>query len=136
MKRLHLLLVYNADAGRLAAGLESLRKLLRRPGCSLCALTHGLHGERPAWSNARAALAHQLGLEFEEAHRDELDESLHHLLDGPAGGLPAIVLHHSARPRVLLGPEEIAACSGPEELAERLAFVLGAEAPRHSASTT
>ena len=41
-----LVFVYAADSGLFHALVDSAKKLLMVKGCSLCAITHGLAGER------------------------------------------------------------------------------------------
>ncbi len=44
-----LILIYNADAGKLSALVDSARKVLKLNGCALCSITHGLAGEKDEW---------------------------------------------------------------------------------------
>ena len=67
-----LILVYGADSGRLNALVDSAKKLLRVKGCSLCAITHGLAGERSEWSECREAF----GVPVETYHRDEMPDDV------------------------------------------------------------
>ena len=41
-----LVLVYDANSGTWSAVLDSARKLLSLDACGLCAITHGLAGEK------------------------------------------------------------------------------------------
>ena len=54
-----LIFVYNADSGLANALLDSGHKLLS-PGtyaCNLCALTHGIIGEKKAWRQFRESMS-------------------------------------------------------------------------------
>lgn len=64
-----LIFVYNADSGLVAALFDSAHKLLSPStyDCQLCALTHGLAGEREQWS----AFLKTLDVPMEFLHRDE-----------------------------------------------------------------
>jgi hypothetical protein len=106
-----LLLVYDADAGRLAAVLDSARKLFALDACELCTITHGLTGERPSWS----ACKNDLGVPVAGLHRDELSGEL---LTATAGRLPCVVAETPAGPRVLVERADFGACHrDPRELA-------------------
>ncbi|MEM9555100.1 MAG: hypothetical protein AAGC60_12645 [Acidobacteriota bacterium] len=63
-----LILVFDADAGAVSAFVDSARKLLHVGGCSLCATTHGLFGEKSEWTQCKDAL----GVRVDSLHRDEL----------------------------------------------------------------
>ena len=66
-----LILVYAADSGLTNAVVDSAKKLLMVKGCSLCAITHGLVGERSEWRECRD----EIGIPVETYHRnDVLDE--------------------------------------------------------------
>ncbi|MEM7585673.1 MAG: hypothetical protein AAF560_19950 [Acidobacteriota bacterium] len=100
-----LILVYNADRGKLAAMLESARKLLGAAGCSLCQITHGLAGEKDAWQDCRT----ELGVAIDHLHRDELS--------GPIRGvvgdrLPCVVAETDDELHLLLDPDALASCRG------------------------
>src|SRR4051794_30097117 len=63
-----LVFVYAADAGRLSAFLDSAKKLLTVKGCSLCAITHGVAGERSQWRECRE----EIGVPIDIFHRDDM----------------------------------------------------------------
>ena len=102
-----ILLVYNADSGRLNALFDSALKALGAGACTLCDLTHGLAGERPEWR----ALKCGLGLPVEGLHRDELWPEIAALVDGR---LPCIVVERDASLSIAVTREELAACRGSQ----------------------
>ncbi|MEL7061354.1 MAG: hypothetical protein AAGN46_15125 [Acidobacteriota bacterium] len=63
-----LLAIFAADSGKLAAFADSARKLFGLGSCSLCEITYGLAGEKPAWSDCKA----EIDIPVVELHRDEL----------------------------------------------------------------
>jgi hypothetical protein len=93
-----LVLVYGADAGRLNALVDSAKKLLRVKGCSLCAITHGLAGERSEWRECREAL----GVPIDTYHRDEMPPDVAAAL---GGGVPAVLAQSGGSLQMLMGPE-------------------------------
>ena len=100
-----LILIYNADAGKLSALVESARKVLRLDGCSLCGITHGLAGEKDEWRGCRA----EIGVPIDTLHRDEICGPIKQLV-GEA--LPCVVAETAAGPRVLLTPDVLERCRG------------------------
>lgn len=106
-----LILIYDARSGRLAAVIDSVRKALGAGACSLCAITHGLTGEKPAWSACRT----RLGVPVDALHRDEMPDELRELVQG---ALPAVVADVGRRRVVLLGPRELATLGGSVEAFE------------------
>ena len=93
-----LVLVYGADSGRLNALVDSAKKLLRVKGCSLCAITHGLAGERSEWRECREAL----GVPIDTYHRDEMPPDVAAAL---GGGVPAVLAQSDGGLQMLMGPE-------------------------------
>ena len=108
-----LTLLYNADAGKLNAFLDSARKLFGVGACSLCDLTHGLAGERDAWRECRESL----GVPISSLHRDELTPELESLV---GGRLPAVVAETEEGPVLLMTPQVIDQCSDVQSFEERL----------------
>ena len=100
-----LVLVFNADSGRLNAWLDSARKLLGVGECSLCDITHGLAGEKQDWAACRS----DLGVPVDALHRDELSEPLLHAVDGQ---FPCVVARTDEGYERLLGPDVLARCRG------------------------
>jgi len=113
-----LVLVYNADAGRVAAFLDSARKALSLGACTLCDLTHGLFGERSDWAECRLAYR----IPVEALHRDELDDPT----SGLAGPLPAILARSAGGLVRLVAADELATCTGIDDL-DRLIRARAAE---------
>lgn len=98
-----LILVYAADSGTLAAVMDSAKKLLKLQGCTLCAITHGILGEKDEWKDCKA----ELGVMVDYLHQDEIDESTRRLV---GQDLPCIVAEAGAERLVLLGPEVLSRC--------------------------
>ena len=100
-----LILIYNADAGRLSALVDSARKVLRLNGCSLCSITHGLAGEKDEWRSCRA----EIGVPIDTLHRDEIFGPMKQLV---GDCLPCVVAETAAGPRILLTPDVLERCRG------------------------
>lgn len=100
-----LILIYNADSGRLNALADSARKVLRLNGCALCDITHGLAGEKKDWRSCRS----EIGVPIDYLHRDEIFGPMKRLVDG---SLPCVVAETAAGPRVLLAPDVLERCRG------------------------
>ena len=100
-----LILVYDADTGRLNALVDSARKVFRLNGCALCGITHGLAGEKSEWKDCRD----ELGVPVDYRHRDELFGELKELVEGQ---LPCVVAETDDGPRVLLTPQVLERCKG------------------------
>jgi len=103
-----LLLIYNADAGRVAAFLDSARKALSIGACTLCELTHGLFGERSEWAECRLSYR----VPVTALHRDEVDAETASV----AGELPAVVARSAARTLCLVTSRQLAECENVEAL--------------------
>lgn len=104
-----LLVVYNADAGLGAALIHTVHRLVSPATypCSLCALTHGAMGQRPAWTHFLEELRRgSPPTEVEVHHRDDAARTM---WDGLP--LPTVLERHGSAVRVVLGPAEIAACA-------------------------
>ncbi len=100
-----LILIYNADAGKLAALVDSARKILRLNGCALCSITHGLAGEKSEWRSCRA----EIGVPIDYLHRDEIFGPMKQLVGET---LPCVVAETVGGPRVLLTPDVLERCRG------------------------
>lgn len=103
-----LLLIYNADAGRVAAFLDSARKALSIGACTLCDLTHGLFGERSEWAECRLAYR----VPVSALHRDEVDASTLSI----AGELPSVLAVSQGRSHRVVSARQLAECDGVEAL--------------------
>lgn len=103
-----LILVYNADAGRVAAFLDSAKKALSIGACTLCELTHGLFGERSEWAVCRLSYR----VPVTALHRDEID----HETAAVAGDLPAILAHSGGRTVRLVTARQLAECDNVDAL--------------------
>ncbi len=100
-----LILIYNADSGKLNALVDSARKVLRLNGCSLCSITHGLAGEKAEWRSCRA----EIGVPIDTLHRDEIFGPLKQLV---GDSLPCVVAETGDGPRLLLTPDVLERCRG------------------------
>ncbi len=100
-----LILIYNADAGKLAALVDSARKVLRLNGCALCSITHGLAGEKDEWRSCRT----EIGVPIDYLHRDEIFGPMKQLVGGT---LPCVVAETISGPQVLLTPDVLERCRG------------------------
>ena len=100
-----LVFVYNAEAGLFHALADTAHKLLRPDtyACRLCAVTHGLTGEKRAWR----AYLHGLGRPLRFHHRGDF-RAAHP--DWRREPLPAIFLDEHGALTPLLSAAEIAAC--------------------------
>jgi hypothetical protein len=98
-----LVLVYAADSGAFSAFVDSAKKLLRLNGCTLCAITHGLLGERDEWKDCKA----ELGVPIDYLHRDELDAELTRLV---GNALPAVIAETASGRVLLFGPDVLERC--------------------------
>jgi hypothetical protein len=95
-----LIFVYAADSGRLSALVDSAKKLLQIKGCSLCAITHGLAGERSEWRECRE----EIGVPVDIFHRDDMPPQV-----AAAAGdrLPCVLAEVGGELVPLLQPEVI-----------------------------
>lgn len=100
-----LVLVYDANSGTWSAVVDSARKLLALDACGLCAITHGLTGERPEWTSCKEGL----GVDVGELHRDELTPAMRDLTSGL---LPCVVAETPAGSVVIVARDDLGACEG------------------------
>ena len=100
-----LVLVFDANAGKLNAFVDSVKKVLMVSGCSLCSITHGLAGERDEWKDCKE----EFGVPVDYLHRDEIPEELNRQI---GGHLPTIVADVDGELIVLLTPEVLERCRG------------------------
>lgn len=95
-----LIFVYAAESGLLSAFVDSAKKLLMLKGCSLCAITHGLAGERHEWRECRE----EIGVPIEIFHSDDTPPEVFAVVDG---NLPCVVADTGDDLVLLLRPEVI-----------------------------
>ena len=100
-----LIFVFSADSGALNAFLDSAKKVLRIKGCTLCAITHGLAGEKSEWRDCKE----ELGVPIEYVHRDEVSPDLQRVV---GNNLPCVVAQTGGELVLLLGPDVLARCRG------------------------
>lgn len=106
-------LVFNADSGRWNALLDSARKALSLASCSLCALTHGLAGEKSEWNDIKCSL----GIPILYLHRDDSPRAVR---EATAGRLPCVVAETGSEVSVIVTPEDLDACHGSLDAFGRL----------------
>lgn len=100
-----LVLVFDADSGKVNALFDSARKLFKLKGCALCSITHGLAGERSGWQECKAVL----GVPVDYVHRDEISGEIARVV---GHDLPAVVAESDDGLEVLLGPDVLERCRG------------------------
>jgi len=110
----HFVGIYNADGTILGEVAYVAKKLLGRGSCALCDITHGWTGRRRDFDTTCSSA----GIEWTLLHRDEATpEQL-----AAAGPLPAVIKNDNDAWLLVLGPDELDACSGdPTALVSRLA---------------
>jgi hypothetical protein len=115
-----LIFIYDADSGKLGAFLDSTKKLLMIGGCALCAITHGILGEKNEWKECRE----ELGVPITYYHKDEIPEFLKGKV---AGHLPCIVALVGKIYVILLEPAVLKRCRGDvRDLKGRINYYLAA----------
>jgi hypothetical protein len=116
-----LVLVFDANAGKLNAFVDSVKKVLMVSGCSLCAITHGLTGERDEWRDCKE----EFGVPVDYLHRDEVPPELNQLV---GGHLPCIVADVDGEFVMLLTPEVLERCRGSvADLKGRILFYMASK---------
>ena len=115
-----LVLVFDASSGRMSAFVDSVKKVLTIGGCSLCAITHGLAGEKEEWKSCRE----ELGVPVDYLHRDEVPAALKKQVEGQ---LPCVVAQVGTEYVILLTPDVLERCRGSvADLKGRLFFHMTA----------
>jgi hypothetical protein len=97
--------VFDANSGALSALFDSAKKLLRIKGCTLCAITHGMAGEREDWTECKE----ELGVPVDYLHRDEVSPDLRRVVGGE---LPCVVAQVDGDLIPLLSPDVLERCKG------------------------
>ena len=100
-----LILVYNADAGLVSALIDSGKKVLTLNGCTLCAITHGIAGERAEWQECKTTF----GVPIRYFHRDDLPAEVQAVT---GGRLPCVIARVEGAYELLLTPESLERCNG------------------------
>lgn len=100
-----LIFVFSADSGSFNAFMDSAKKVLRIKGCTLCAITHGLAGEKTEWRECKE----ELGVQIDYVHRDEISEDLRRVA---GDNLPCVVAQTDGDLVFLLGPDVLERCRG------------------------
>lgn len=114
-----LIFVFDADSGALSAFFDSAKKALRLGGCALCAITHGLTGERSEWKDCKE----EIGVPVEYVHRDEVWAELETAIGGE---LPCVVADAGGELVELLDRPVLERCQGSvADFRGRLAYFAG-----------
>jgi hypothetical protein len=100
-----LLGVYDADGGLLGELAYLTGRLVGVMHCSLCDITHGRWGEKPAFRAIRGSL----GVPLVTIHRNDQPTSLRDLTQGRT---PCVVGETAEGYELLLGRADLAACKG------------------------
>lgn len=110
-----LIFVYNANSGTWNSVLDSAHKFLKPEtySCKLCAVTHGLAGEKKAWKNYRKSS----NIEMVFYHKDEFLSAFasKYLLKFD---FPAILFAEIGDLQVLISAKEFNEISSVEKLIE------------------
>jgi hypothetical protein len=111
-----LLFIFDADAGKWGAFVDSAKKILMLKGCALCTITHGILGEKAEWRDCKE----DLGIAIDYVHRDEVRGELKQVV---GDNLPCIVASTGGKYILLLTPDILERCSGSvSDLKERLQY--------------
>ena len=100
-----LVFIFAADTGAIAVIKDSITKVLKLNGCSLCGITHGLLGEKKEMKDCRA----ELGVPVDYKHRDELSAAMTAAAEGK---FPAVLARTDEGYVKLLEPEVLNRCGG------------------------
>jgi len=115
-----LIFIYDANAGKVSAFLDSAKKVLMVGGCALCTITHGILGEKQAWKNCQE----ELGVPINYYHKDEVPALIQEVVQGR---LPCILAQMGRRYLMLLEPEVLKRCRGNvDDLKGRIRYYLNA----------
>jgi hypothetical protein len=118
-----IIFVYNADSGRLAAMLDSVKKAVgSAKACSLCTITHGLVSKKVEWGDVE----NQLGFPVEYYHRDDMPPAIRRFIQKAELDLPVVLLKNSDGTfTVAVPPDALQSCTGdPTCLQGKLAAAL------------
>ena len=100
-----LIFVFDANSGKWDAFVDSAKKTLRLKGCALCAITHGLLGEKEAWKECKEGF----GIPIDYVHKDEMDHDLKKVAEG---NLPCVISVVDGEPIMLILPDVLEQCKG------------------------
>jgi hypothetical protein len=100
-----LIFVFSAGSGAINAFLDSTKKLLKIKGCTLCAITHGLAGEKSEWRECKE----ELGVPIDYVHKNEISGELARVIGDK---LPCVLAQTGGELVYLLGPDVLARCQG------------------------
>ncbi|HLG18128.1 MAG TPA: hypothetical protein VJH03_27050 [Blastocatellia bacterium] len=115
-----LIFIYDADSGKAGAIVDSVKKVLRLKGCALCAITHGVAGEKQEWKSCQE----DLGVPVDYWHRDEVPPMARTRIGNE---LPCVAAQVDGETLVLIGPDVIERCKGSvADLKGRLRYYAGA----------
>ncbi len=115
-----LIFIFDADGGKIGVIKDSIKKVLHLKGCSLCAITHGIAGERSEMADCRA----ELGVPVDYKHRNELSITMNR---AAADKYPCILARTDAGYEMLIEPAVLDRCGGSvSALRGKLVFHAGA----------
>jgi hypothetical protein len=97
--------IFDANSGFGSALVDSVRKVIRLNGCDLCAITHGITGEKKEMASCRESL----GVQVDYVHRDEMDAEM---VEATGNRLPAVLAHSGSSAFLLLDRDVISRCKG------------------------
>lgn len=97
--------VYDADSGLLGELAYLTGRMLGLAHCSLCEITHGVSGEKPAFEATRASL----GVPLDTLHRNDQPARLREITHGRT---PCVVGETGDGYELLLGRSDLEACRG------------------------
>ena len=100
-----IILVYAAESGIVNTMMDSAKKILMIQGCALCAITHGILGEKRAWKSCKD----ELGIPIKTYHLDELPDEIAHLV---ANEIPCVIARTDRGLVKLLKPDVLKRCRG------------------------
>ena len=115
-----LIFIFDANSGKIGAFLDSTKKVLMIGGCALCAITHGIFGEKNEWKECQE----ELEVPITYYHRDEIPPPLKEIV---TGHLPCIAARAGTKYLMLLEPEVLQRCRGDvSDLKGRIRYYLAA----------
>ena len=100
-----LVFVFDANSGKWNALVDSAKKALGLRGCSLCAVTHGLLGEKEGWKECKEGF----GVPIDYVHKDEMHHDLKKVAEG---NLPCVISVVDGEPIMLIPPDVLEQCKG------------------------
>lgn len=100
-----LILIYAAESGIISSMMDSAKKILKLKGCALCAITHGLAGEKSEWKSCKD----ELGVPIVTYHLDEIPPDIARVVGNT---IPSVLARTDDGLTILLTPEVLQRCRG------------------------